>query len=161
MATLNKLVEVRTLVRVTVPLGRGLFHDRWLYAYPECLEWMRNDVPKMVTGRLQAEQTPLEQLHVRVRQWISGQPMHYGPMFSNMTPLSDYVCEIKTPDLRIFGWIYQPKKFIAVFGDYADDYKPPTKRKTYADARRKVVAARDALPLDGDKFANGDFDDLV
>ena len=30
-----------------------------------------------------------------------------------------------------------------------------------ADDRRAVVAARNALPLDGDKFVRGSFDELV
>lgn len=69
--------------------------------------------------------------------------------------------KLQTADLRIFGWMYQPHKFIAVCGGYADDYKEPTKTKFYADDRRAVVTARDALPLDGDKFVTGAYDDLV
>jgi hypothetical protein len=161
MATLDSLVGKRALIRIAVPLQRGQFHERKIYAYSQAVEWMRNEVPKMVTGRLEAAQTPAEQLHSVLRQWMSGDPMRYGPMFSDMRPASDHVWEMKTPDLRIFGWIYKPKEFIAVFGDYADDYKEPTKKKLYAEARNEVVKARDALPLDGNKFAKGDFDDLV
>jgi hypothetical protein len=59
-----------------------------------------------------------------------------------------------------FGWLYQPGKFIAVSGGYADDYKAPTKTKYYADEVRAVVEARDALPLDGEKICRGDFNDI-
>lgn len=47
------------------------------------------------------------------------------------------------------------------FGGYADDYKHPTKIKNYGDERSAVVKARDELPLDGVKYATGDFHDLV
>ncbi len=57
--------------------------------------------------------------------------------------------------------MYRPRELIAVCGGYADDYKEPTKTKDYADERRKVIAARDALPLDGQKFVTGDFNELV
>lgn len=87
--------------------------------------------------------------------------MAYGPWFHDMEPKTDEVWEMKTADLRIFGWMYQPRKFIAVRGGYADHYKEPTKIKTYADERRVVAEARDALPLDGDKYAKGSFNDLV
>lgn len=87
--------------------------------------------------------------------------MQYGPMFHDMDPAADEVWEMKTEDLRIFGWMYKPREFIAVQGGYADDYKKPTKSKNYADDRRDVVKARDALPLDGDKFVGGRFHELV
>jgi hypothetical protein len=161
MTTFDKLLEQKRLIRVTVPLPRGQFHDRKLYAYPKCLEWMRNDVPKLVTGRFASALTPKEQLIERLRQWMAGDPMAYGRMFHDMDPRSDEVWEIKTADLRIFGWMYRPCEFIAVCGGYTDDYKEPTKIKNYADDRREVVRARDSLPLDGDKYAKGDFDDLV
>jgi hypothetical protein len=122
---------------------------------------MRNEVPKMVTGRVRSDFSPKEQLIERLRQWMSGDPMAYGRMFKDMEPRTDEVWEMKTADLRLFGWIYRPREFIAVCGGYADDYKEPTKTKNYADDRRAVVRARDALPLDGDKLAIGEFDELV
>jgi len=161
MTTFDKLLEEKKLIRVTLRLPRGQFHDRKFYAYPKCVNWMRNEVPKMVTGRLGSAFTPHEQLIERLRQWMAGHPMSYGPMFHDMDPQTDEVWEMKTADLRIFGWMYRPREFIAVSGGYTDDYKEPTKTKTYADDRRQVILARDALPLDGDKFAKGNFDELV
>jgi hypothetical protein len=161
MATLDKLIQAKTLIRVTVPLGRGQFHERKLYTYPECLEWLRRKVPHMMTGRIASALTPQEQLIERLRQWMAGDPMAYGRMFRDLIPRSDGVWEIKTADLRIFGWLYRPREFIAVRGGYADDYKEPTKTKTYADERREVIKARDALNLDGKKYVNGAFDELV
>jgi hypothetical protein len=142
MAAFDKLLEQGQIVRVTLRLGRGQFNDRELYAYPECLAWMKVEVPKMVTGRVQSAFAPKEQLITRLLQWITGR-------------------ELKTPDLRIFGWMYRPRKFIAVCGGYADDYKEPTKIKNYGDDRDAVVKARDELPLDGNKFVTGEYDDLV
>lgn len=161
MATFDNLLnEQKLLTRVVLKLPRGQFHDRKIYAYPECIEWMRR-VPTMVTGRVASDFTPQEQLVERFRQWMSGQPMEYGRMFHDMEPRTDNVWEMKTADLRIFGWMYKPREFIAVRGGYTDDYKEPTKAKNYADDRREVVKARDALPLDGDRFVSGDFDELV
>jgi hypothetical protein len=161
MATFDSLLTSKKLIPVALRLRRGQFPERKIYAYPECVEWMRNEVPKMITGRVASDFTPLEQLVERLRQWIAGDPMEYGRMFHDMDPRTDDVWEMKTADLRIFGWMYRPRQFIAVRGGYADDYKEPTKIKTYADDRREVVKARDALPLDGEKFVTGGFNGLV
>lgn len=161
MATLSMLVQDGILIRVTVPLARGKFHERLLYATPGCVAWMRDEVPKMVSGRLQSDTSPRDQLATLLRQWMSGDPMRMGSMFSELSPTKDRVWKMKTADLRIFGWLCEPRKFVAVLGGYADDYKEPTKTRLYGDARRDVVAFRGALPLDGAKFADGDFDDLV
>jgi hypothetical protein len=161
MASFDKILEEGRIIRVKLRLGRGQFDERKLYAYPECLEWMRVEVPKMVSGRLKADLTPALQLTTRLLQWITGKPMAYGRMFQDMLPQSDEVWELKTPDLRIFGWMYRPREFVAVRGGYADDYKEPTKTKYYGDDRKAVVDARNALPLDGPKFVTGEYDALV
>jgi hypothetical protein len=161
MATFDSLLKDKQLIRVSLKLRRGQFPERKIYAFPGCVEWMRNEVPKLATGRLASAFTPQEQLVERFRQWIAGDPMQYGPMFHDMEPRTDDVWEMKTADLRIFGWMYRPRQFIAVRGGYADNYKEPTKTKSYADERREVVRAREALPLDGDKFVRGTFNGLV
>jgi hypothetical protein len=161
MSTLDRLLEEKRLILVTMQLPRRQFHDRKLYAFPECVEWMRNQVPKMVTGQANSAFTPKEQLRERLRQWMSGEPMGFDRVFHHMTPERHGVWEMKTADLRIFGWMYKPKQFIAVKGGYTDHYKKPTKTKFYADERREVVKARDDLPLDGQKYVVGTRDELV
>lgn len=162
MATFEKILEDGLLVPVTVKLGRGRFYDRKLYAYPECHRWMRQDVPRMVTGRIQSAQTPAQQLILRLAQWLSGDSINSGLMFRELKYPRDHdVWELKTDDLRIFGWMYQSKQFIAAVGRYTDDYKEPTKIRNYADDVRAVATARDALPLEGTKFVRGKFDELV
>jgi hypothetical protein len=161
MATFDSLIKGNQLVPVILRLPRGQFHERKIYAYPACVRWMRDDVPKMTTGRLKSDFTPREQLVERLRQWMSGDPMAYGRMFHDMEPSTDDVWEMKTADLRLFGWMYRRCTFIAVKGGYADDYKEPTKTKNYADERRDVLKARETLPLDNPKLEKGTFDELV
>ncbi len=162
MATFAKILEAKLLIRVEVPLGRGKFYERKLYAYPASLRWMKETVPTLKTGRKQSAQTPAEQLIMRLQQWLSGAEIKKGPMFKEMDhPRENDVWELKTDDLRLFGWMYQPKQFIIASHGYADDYKDPTKIKNYADDVRAVMEARDTLPLDGPKLVKGGFDDLV
>src|SRR5690606_40181291 len=63
-------------------------------------------------------------------------------LFKDLMPRSDEVWELKTADLRIFGWLYRPRKFIAVVGGYADDYKGAHNKQNYEDAKRKVLRCR-------------------
>ena len=161
MGTITTLVAERKLIRVTMQLGRGQDHERKLYTYPDCAAWMRDAVPKMVTGRCKSPMTPKEQLRQLFRQWMAGEAMAYDRRFRDLLPLDNFVSEMKTDDLRIFGWIYRPREFIAVCGGYADDYKEPTKTKFYNDDMREVLARREVIDLDGDKYATGPFDGRV
>jgi hypothetical protein len=68
--------------------------------------------------------------------------MKYDRQFKDLMPRADEVWEMKTADVRIFGWMYQPLKFVAVFGDYADDYKGSTGAGRYEWARERVLDER-------------------
>ena len=75
--------------------------------------------------------------------------------------MDDEVWEMKTADIRIFGWMAAPRKFVAVFADYADSYKGKNAKRSYEDAKKKVIAFRNKLTLDNPKIATGTFDELV
>lgn len=148
------------LTELAVPLGRRETKRRLIYAGQEFMHWLRNEVPNLERGRLRADDTPQEQLDQILHKWISGRDVVYGRMFKDLMPISDEVWEMKTADIRIFGWMCEPRKFVAVFGDYADHYKLRSSR-SYEVAKRKVIKFRECLDLDEPKIANGDFDALV
>src|SRR5579871_1034018 len=120
-----------------------------------------NELPSLVPGRLQAADSPLEQVDEILYRWITGKDLRYGRWFKDLMPRSDEVWEMKTADIRIFGWIYRPRTFVAVFGDYADLYKGKIQRRSYEEAKRRVKRERDALDLDPPKYAGGTYDELV
>jgi hypothetical protein len=106
--------------------------------------------------------TPKQQLYVRFKEWIIGKPMVRDRMFRDMRPLQDGVVELKTADLRLFGWTPYVKALVLTRVGMADDYKwqtvngvrqPP--KKSYEDEKKKVIAYRDATPLDEPKFVTG------
>jgi hypothetical protein len=161
MATIDTLLSRGSLVKIAVPLARREFENRSIYGVPDFITWMGKNVPHMKTGRLQATNTPSEQLDDILRRWITGKPLRYGNVVKDLMPAADEVWELKTADLRIFGWIYQPRKYIAVLGAYADDYKGPHSPKHYKTARSHIMAVRRAIDLDEPKFATGKYDELV
>jgi hypothetical protein len=161
MATIDTLVASGGLIDIKVPLERGELPHRLVYGYPDFRDWLENEVPKMTCGRLNADEPPCIQVDNRLHQWISGKRIVYSTHFKDLSPLKDEVWELKTADTRVFGWMHRPCVFIAVFGDAADLYKYPTRRKSYEDARAKVISARDRINLDHPKLTGGTFDDLV
>ena len=163
MATLDNLTgsEPPILHGIEVPLERGRQSERLIYGFPELIEWMASKLPHLEAGRLKAADTPLEQLDYALYRWISGEPVAYGRMFKDLMPIRDEVWELKTADLRIFGWMYRPRIFIGVFGDYADLYKGRKISASYATAISRVKDARNKLDIDPPKIASGNFDELV
>ncbi|HWN49995.1 MAG TPA: hypothetical protein VNO18_09230 [Xanthobacteraceae bacterium] len=122
MATLDILLDRQELVRILVPTD-GEPRMRWVYGFPNFREWLAVELPRLVPGRLQAADPPVEQVDDILYRWITGKEILYTRQFKDLTPMADEIWEMKTADIRIFGWMYQPRKFIAVFGDYADLYK--------------------------------------
>jgi hypothetical protein len=151
MATIDILLERQVLCRIVVPTGRER-RLRWVYGFPEFQSWLAND---------QAPDPPEEQVDNILYRWITGKELRYSRQFRDLMPRPDEVWEMKTADVRIFGWMYQPLRFIAVFGDYADLYKGKNAPRSYDDAKQKVIKERNNLDLDEPKFATGTFDELV
>ena len=79
----------------------------------------------------------------RLYRWATGKEILYTRHFQDLVPRSDEVWEMRTADIRIFGWMYCPLKFIAVFGDYADLYKGATRtrvmRRRYEEFSANVI----------------------
>jgi hypothetical protein len=161
MATLLTLIETKQLTQITVPLDVREFPCRWVYVFPEMLNWINETLPNLEPGRLKASSTPQEQFDNVLYKWISGKEIRYDRMFKDLMPMADEVWELKTVDLRMFGWLCAPRKFIVVFGDYADSYKPPNIKASYEAARIRVINARNFLSLDEPKIAKGNFNALV
>ena len=160
MATLDKLLGRHVLTRILVPTDREA-RLRWIYGFPAFQTWLDADLPNLEPGRLKASDPPKEQVDNILYRWITGKDILYTRQFQDLMPRADEVWEMKTADIRIFGWIYQPRKFIAVFGDYADLYKGKNASRSYEDARRTVIRERDNLDLSPPKFAEGTFGELV
>lgn len=162
MATLLTLSgDAGPLTKISIPLGQGVLSQRSFYAFESVVTWMANEVPKMVCGRLNAPQSPAEQLDDILFRWIAGKEIRYSRMFQDLMPAHDEVWEHKRADLRIFGWMYKPRVFIAVRGVYADDLKGPNPTESYEDAKALVIRTRNELDLDEPKYTGGEFDALV
>ena len=161
MATITSLKEQKLLFSISVPLDEGELPQRLIYGFPDFVRWLAVEAPNLQSGRLKAAENPQEQLDNLLYRWIAGKRIIYDRMFKDLMPMADEVWEMKTVDIRVFGWMYRPLTFIAVFGNYADLYKGTHARASYEDAKKKVKSARAQLDLDEPKFTPGVFDELV
>ena len=69
-----------------------------------------------------------------------------------LDPVGFHTWELRTPDVRVFGWLPARRHFIAVSGEMKRRLKPSSK---YTPFIQGVVAFRDALDLDAPKALTG------
>jgi hypothetical protein len=111
--------NISTLTRIRIPLKRREFDEREFHAMPSLVRFFEEILPGAKTGVLEATETPAAQMDTLLRKWNSGKPMAISRAFSNLKPTARGVWEMKTADLRVFGWLWRPKVFIAAFAGLA------------------------------------------
>src|SRR5262249_17769795 len=90
--------------------------------------------------------------------FCSGETLTFSTQFKPLTHLKDGIWELKTPDLRIFGWFHVKDCFIAGNIDTAFNVK---NHNLYAGYAGDVARERDQLDLDNPKFVPGDDPNVV
>jgi|TARA_R100000093_G_scaffold57913_2_gene30220 hypothetical protein len=158
MATAGELCDQSMLVQ----LGGGLEpHEqpmRLLYAFPGVIEWFDNDLPQLEPILDEGRMSPLEQTYDLLHDFVSGEDMSFYSRSHSMTPTEPGVWELKSPDVRLFGWFCARAKFIIAFADSAFRCK---EHNLYQGYRNQTVYVRDRLDLDEPKFITGGYADVL
>lgn len=153
MATLEELERTNRLSRYRPKrLKRDQFEERQLWFYSEAVEWLMNEVSGMepfYSGDLR----PSLQANALLKQFVLGEPFEHKRMFWKMRPDTKDVFELKTADLRMFGWFVRPKVFVVA--EYATFEQTHAAKGIHEYYRDRVVAKREALPLDDPKCVVG------
>lgn len=139
------------MVKVNPMLGPAEQEARLIYAIPEFIAWLDTVLSNMESV-LGAEDTPLEQVDALFANFAEGQPMQMGREFRQLKPGSHGIWEMRTPDIRIFGWFPQKDIFVAARGNDASFIK---EHRLYAGYIGEVVRVRDGLDLNNPKFLAG------
>jgi hypothetical protein len=153
MATIVSLIPAR-LRKITTVLGP---HEgqpiRELFVTPDMGTWITDILPMLPTEN-GAARTPEEEFDDLLFNYISSEgEMRYGKTFKDLVPMQDEVWELKTYQLRIFGWFYRKDQFIAVRPARKAELKNGS--DAYHKAIKLVLDTRAALPLDEPKFVGG------
>lgn len=151
MATILQLCEQGVLDRYDPTLDRGELAERSVFASQRLRTWMTSELVQLVSDR-QVEQSPAEQVDARLHVFCTGGVISYDSHFREIHPISDGVWEIKTADVRIFGWFHKRDCFIGHVGDTKHRIM---QHRLYHGYCGEVVRFRDALDLDEPKFLAG------
>lgn len=152
MATVIELSRQGKLFKLDPALDGGEQEYRVLYASPRLRSWIEGTLPGL-GSTWKIEQSPVEQLDALLQVYASGEPLVFGHSLKPLTHLGDGVWELKTADIRIFGWFSARDWFI---GDAADTAERIKHHKLYRGYANQVVRFRAGLDLCEPKFVAGD-----
>ena len=124
MATLLELCESGRLEQIDATLDGHELAWRRIFATPEFVGWLDETLPAFPTDEVYSNMSPLEQVYSVFAEYISGEDFSIDKRFRKLkrTPTLD-IWEIKTSDIRIFGWVPEKDAFICCFGDDASTIK--------------------------------------
>src|ERR1700691_2442719 len=138
MSTIEDLVAAGAILPIEVEMSAGDQPMRLLFGTPGFTSWLGEIVsgtgPK---GRL-GDATPAEQIDDLFHTFIVGRPLIHTRQFRAIRAEENAVWELKTPDIRIFGWFLKKDCFVGVFGNWADVIKDHDLYRGYRIAIRRL-----------------------
>lgn len=151
MATLDELETAGILSRYKHKYHAIPRRGREMWFYKDAAEWLLKEFCAMEP--FYAENTaPYKQAAVLLKNFVTGVEFESEIDFWHMRPHDKDVFELKTADLRIFGWFYRPRVFIAAL---AQTFEVTHKPGVHASYRNETVKMRDDLDLDYPKWVIG------
>lgn len=136
--------------------------ERLLYAYPHVVEWLDQTLPSLPSDFkdfMQEDLSPMEQVDALFHDFVSGENFSYYERSHSMTPLPLGIWELKTTDVRFFGWFHIRKCFVIANVDTkARLLELPGLNGGY---RENAVFRRNKLDLDTPKFITGGYVDVL
>ena len=138
MPTIADLVNSGAIVRIDVDLAPPAQPLRLLYGTPQFIEWLRGTLQGSQPSQLLGHTSPAEQIDDLFHSFLSGEQLMFTRQFRVVRLEENAVWELKTPDVRIFGWFAAKDCFVAVFGNWADTIKDHNLYRGYRIAIRRL-----------------------
>jgi hypothetical protein len=138
MPTISDLVDSGVLVKIDVELAPHEQPMRLLYGTPEFVAWLQGVLAGASPPRPLAHMSAPEQIDDLFYSFLSGAPLVFNRQFRAIRVEDNAVWELKTPDVRIFGWFLDKDCFAAVFGNWADTIKDHDLYRGYRIAIRRL-----------------------
>ena len=158
MATLTTLTASGALVAIDPWLGPREQPWRRIFATPNVIDWLDNQLPSlepvmadplMTGGRMD----PVEQIDHLFHEFVSGKDLSYYQACHIMSPATRGIWELKTTDLRLFGWF--PAKDAFIVAEIESAARLKSIPGLYGGYRDSAVRQRDAMDLDEPKAILG------
>lgn len=153
MATLIQLCQQNQLLQLDPQLSSAALEERFVFLLPRVRQWFEDELPSL-QPTWNRELSPLEQIDALMEIFCSGQPLAIGQTFKHLFFRDAAgIWELKTADVRIFGWFPWKDHFIASAAGLADHIKT---HNLYHGYSVQAQRDRDLLNLDKPKFIFGD-----
>lgn len=152
MATLLDLEASGEVLKLDAQLGVSQQPMRRIYLLPRVAEWMSNELPSL-GSTWNIEEMPIQQFDSFSAIFCAGEPLDYGWRFKPLNHLADGIWELKTADLRMFGWFHQKDCFVITDCDLKQRIIDSGLYRPYCE---QGVRFRDILNLDSPKFIPGE-----
>jgi hypothetical protein len=157
MATLIHLERLGQLYRFDPALSVREYEVRRMWALPKAWKWIVEVLPGAGSS-WNIQERPEEQLDALIYEFCVGQPLAVGARFKCLTHLGDGIWELKTADLRLFGWFTLKDCFVV---SDIDDTSRIKRSNLYQGYCQQAVRRRNSLDLNEPKFVPGDNPDDV
>ncbi len=119
---------------------------------PAVTTWLAETLPN-VTQYHADDISPRAQVFALLKMFLSGEAMEEGDQFRLMQPVEDDVYELKSSDIRIFGWFYRPAVFVATSVDSME--RVHTIAGLSSGHRNSVKHVRQNIELDPPAYIEG------
>lgn len=138
MTTIADLVDSGAIVKIDVDLAAREQPLRLLYGTPQFIEWLREVLNGAQPARPLGHTSPVEQIDDLFHSFLSGEHLIFTRQFRVVRAEENAVWELKTPDIRIFGWFMAKDCFVAVFANWTDTIKDHDLYRGYRIAIRRL-----------------------
>jgi hypothetical protein len=138
MPTIADLVNSGAIVKIDVDLAPRDQPLRLLYGTPQFIGWLQEVLGGAEPPRLLGHSSITEQIDDLFYSFLSGQQLIFTRQFRVVRAEENAVWELKTLDVRIFGWFMARDCFVAVYGNWADAIKDHDLYRGYRIAIRRL-----------------------
>lgn len=151
MSTLIELAKAGHIEVFEPHLGIRQQPLRLLYARPKVWSWIAKNLAD-AESEYGSEISPLEQLDELLTAFCAGEKLAFERQIHPLHHWSMGIWELKTMEIRLFGWFPRMDVFLGAEIDFATRVKV---HGLYPGYRNQAMAFRNSLNLDPPKFLPG------
>lgn len=141
LSTLRMFVRTGRLLQYELAEDDDRQPHRSLYVTPDLARWINGDLARHPLSKRAV--SPVEQIADFMDRFV-GEPVMHINDFQQIKPAGAHVYEMKTTDVRVYGWFPAARVFIAVEGALKAE---TTAAGTVTAIRKRVEAFRSGLAL--------------
>lgn len=160
MSTLERLQRTGEIERIEPPGLLTVQDQRLIYGLRSFIEW-KDTALKSLDPSWTSDMPPYHQVADAFREFAIGDDLAELGMFGFLWPRDGNhgVWEMRTTDVRIFGWFWRRDVFVCAIGGHAGEIKAG---QQYQPLKRETMRLREALGFGpGDFVASGRLEDVV